>query len=419
MIPRVPSNSNLWLHADLTLSEQRLVVRIGDHGCFEAEDATYPGPGRIGIYSCGGAGIRNVVIAGEPLGLEPWDAQARSPVNWFHPCPDTEYGQWQQPLDLLRFSNGEMLLAYNVREKIYEGKSTPLIARSTDGGRSWSKPEVLQVLQGDYEWQPVRLHQTPQGRLICFVDTKGGFFAAESSDRARSWTTPSLTNIPARTDHVERLVMGPAGPLNLADDSMLLFLYGAHDLKLPDMVGFPWGGLHCQAFATRSLDDGRTWSEPVNVDNPGYGPDGKLWDSNLDLTEVCGAQMSDGRIVALIRPCFSAWMWETWSHDGGATWGPCVRGPFAGYATPNMLRTTSGAVLVAHRLPCLTIHTSWDEGHTWDQGTLIDGGLWAMGSMLEVEPNLVLYIYWDSFGELMRAQFLRVTDGGLQPERWS
>ena len=127
-------------------------------------------------------------------------------------------------------------------------------------------------------------------------------------------------------------------------------------------------------------------------------------------------QLSDGRIMVLIRPIYSPWMWETWSHDGGRTWGPCVRGPFPGYATPNVVRTACGALLIAHRLPWLTVHCSLDEGRTW-QGTIIDSGTWAMGAMREVEPNVVFYVYWDSFELSMRAQYLRVTPSGLEPVR--
>jgi hypothetical protein len=38
-----------------------------------------------------------------------------------------------------------------------------------------------------------------------------------------------------------------------------------------------------------------------------------------------------------------------------------------------------------------------------------------MGSMIEVEPDLVLYAYMDSFESMMRAQFIRVTAMGLEP----
>jgi hypothetical protein len=91
-----------------------------------------------------------------------------------------------------------------------------------------------------------------------------------------------------------------------------------------------------------------------------------------------------------------------------------VRGPFPGYNTTPPLRTASGAILVAHRLPELTIHVSRDDGHTWDAGTTIDSGIGAGGRMLEVEPNVLLYAYFPSHGAV-RAQFIRVTPSGLEP----
>ena len=82
-----------------------------------------------------------------------------------------------------------------------------------------------------------------------------------------------------------------------------------------------------------------------------------------------------------------------------------------------MLRTASGAILVAHRLPTMSVHCSLDDGHTWDNGTMIDSGAWVMGAMIETEPDLVLYVYWETFDGPMRAQFLRITPEGLKPQR--
>jgi hypothetical protein len=198
---------------------------------------------------------------------------------------------------------------------------------------------------------------------------------------------------------------------------MLALLLIGHPLKDPSLNVWTWGSLHCQAFSSRSDDDGLTWSEPVNMDTPGFDAKGNKFEGNLDLTEASAAQLGSGRVMAFIRPIYSPWMWETWSDDGGKTWGPCVRGPFPGYAAPNMVRTSSGALLIAHRMPELNVNCSLDDGQTWDHGVTIDSGLWAMGSMVEVEPDLVLYVYWDTNSTLMRAQYLRVTPNGLVPTR--
>lgn len=417
MVRRVPSNSGVWLKAALTLSGDTITATIGDHGCFEARDEAYADAGQIGVYSFGDADIRNLALEGDQLPSCSWDDEPQQATNWYYPCPDTEYGKWQEPRDLLRLADGTLLLNYAVQEEPYRGKITPLLTRSADGGRTWSTPELLQVPDASEVWFQPRLHITPAGRLIYIIKREEEYVTAESVDGARTWSQSKSVEIGPKPPLLKGLHLGPQAFLNLADGSMVLFGYGGCDLGNPDLAIYTWGSLHCQAFACRSTDDGRTWSSLVNVDDPGRDPEGNLYEGNLDLTEVCGAQMGNGRIMALIRPVYSPWMWETWSDDGGATWGPCVRGPFAGYATPNMLRTVAGAVLVAHRLPSMTIHCSLDEGHSWDQGTMIDSAIWVMGSMLEVEPDVVLFAYWDSYESLMRMQRIRVTPAGLQPIR--
>jgi hypothetical protein len=417
MVRRVPSTTGVWLTADVRVRGDRVSVQIGDYGRFEAQDPAL-GAGLIGLYRFATAEIRNVVIEGHG-GPPSWRDIIRQPTNWFTPCPDTDHGLWQRPLNLIRLPNGELLLCYGVQERPYEGKLTFLAARSTDGGRTWGKPEHLPPWKADDHWVQPTLHLTPRGRLICLLQRTTRLEVCESADGGRTWSEPLLSHggpAPVGVTNYN-YVGGRQGVLNLANHDMVLFGLGGHETSAKQYPVWTWGSIHCQAYSVRSTNDGASWSDPVNMDTPGFDAEGKPYEGNLDLTEACAAELSDGKILALIRPCYSPWMWETWSHDHGATWGPCVRGPFAGYATSNMLRTKAGALLVAHRLPGLTVHCSRDEGKTWDEGTTIDSGLWAMGSMAEIEPNVVLYVYWDTRMSLMRAQFLRVTDTTLEPVR--
>jgi len=48
---------------------------------------------------------------------------------------------------------------------------------------------------------------------------------------------------------------------------------------------------------------------------------------------------------------------------------------------------------------------------------MIDSAIWAMGSMLEVEPDVVLYVYYDSLMKEMRMQRFRITKKGIEPMR--
>jgi len=421
MVRRVPSTTKLWLPAEVTFVGRRILVRVGDYGYFEAEDDTYPGPGHLGVYlvfRAGVAQIRNLVVEGAPGSVSPWREDVRQPTNWFHPLPTAE-SVWQQPVDLKRFPDGGLLLLYNLqleKRADEEAQAAPHLVRSADGGRTWSDPEPFPLVDSEKSWTPPRMHLTPAGRLIAMFKAEPGWLASESPDRGHTWSEPVPTNLPTSRPHLHGFGVSPQGFLNLDDGSMLLLMLGGHELKDPSHNIWTWGSAHCQAFSCRSEDDGRTWSEPVNMDTPGFDAEGNQYEGNLDLTEPSAVQLANGRIMAFIRPIYSPWMWETWSDDGGVTWGPCVRGPFPGYAAPNMVRTASGALLIAHRLPWLTVHCSLDGGRTW-QGTIIDNGGWSMGSMCEVEPDVVLHCYWDAYESLMRVQLIQVTPSGIEPVR--
>jgi len=417
MVRRVPSNVPIRLEVEARVQGDEVSVRIGEHGIFRASDATRRQAGCVGAYLFGSAEIGGLAVEGQATRPKAgWSGEPRR--NWFHPCPDSDYGQWQRPGDLIWTPAGDLLLAYSVQTVPHTGTVTHLTARSVDKGRTWSKPTRLDV-PADDEWQSPRFHVFPDGRLKMLVRQGDGFLLFETEDDGRTWCSPLPVEMGPNPPGIERLYVPPQSPINLSDGTTLLFLYAAHASGMKHTGERPtvrtWGATHCQCFSCRSEDGGRSWSPPVNLDNPGLRPDGTAYDGNLDLTEAGGVETGDGRILALIRPIYSPWMWETWSSDGGTSWGPCVRGPFPGYAAPNMLRTASGTILVAHRLPGLTIHTSLDDGRTWDEGAMIDSAVWAMGSMVEVEPNVVLYVYFDSFESLMRGQFIRVTPKGLEP----
>ena len=126
-------------------------------------------------------------------------------------------------------------------------------------------------------------------------------------------------------------------------------------------------------------------------------------------------QIPSGKILCLSRPIYSPWVWETWSDDGGVSWGPTRRGAFPSYAN-TMLATAGGAVLVAGRMPGLGLHVSHDGGLSWKHYQ-IGTDIWAMGAMYEVEPNVVLFVYMDSHNTLLRAQLIEVTSDGVRPVR--
>ena len=421
LVRRVASHPRQrWHDLAMSLVGSRLEVRIDRCGVLVCDDCDDHRPGYVGLMSFLDVSSQGLTVTGEPVDVPTWtDDDHRSP-HWFCPCPDPK-GTWQRSTDLIRLPDGEMILGFSTpddRSKVHGAGATTssFLARSRDHGRTWSQPEQLRIAGTTNEWFPPRLHVTPAGRLIGLMRQEDQFLVAESKDAARSWSETSALNFGPALAGMKSAYNGPQTFLNLRDGSMLAMLHGASELNAGDSI-YTWGSNHCMGCAYRSDDDGRTWSGPFEIDNRGNDEQGNHIGSNIDLTEMCAAEVGDGVIMALIRPIYSPWMWETWSEDGGRTWSACMRGPFAGYATPNMLRTSSGAVLIAHRLPTLTVHCSLDGGVHWDNGTMIDSGAWVMGAMIEAEPDLALYVYWETFDGPMRAQFLRVTPDGLQPQR--
>ena len=184
---------------------------------------------------------------------------------------------------------------------------------------------------------------------------------------------------------------------------------------------FTWSVSHCKAYAIRSTDGGKSWSAPVDLDQPtwwdrdeptGQIPRGKI-PGSLDLTEPTGVAIGN-TVTVLVRPIYSSTMWQCWSYDAGKTWDAASRTTFPGYAQ-SILRLKSGAILCAHRFPQYTVNISYDDGLNWDDGTIIDYPAWAQGCMIEVEPDVVLCTY-QNFQRVwpLLAQLFRVTPEGIK-----
>ena len=413
MVNRVASSTRLWHDVEVKVREGELRALIDGRGVFEHHGVP-DGAGCVGLFIFGRASVRAVHIDGDRAAAARWDDAVEQPTNWFYPVDHAAHGVWQKPHTLLRADSGELVLTYNASRPGPAGTTSHLMTRSADDGRTWSEPQVTGTVDGDPWTVRGTLHRFPDGRVrLLSMDQDGTFALAEVSGDIHTIGPPRSLDLGPMPDGMAGLHMGPQVFANLDDGSVVMFLYGGHASGPGHELIHTWGAVHCRAFTCRSTDNGVTWSPLVNIDHAVNGR-GEPVEGSLDLTEVCGAEASAGTMVALIRPIYSPWMWEVWSRDGGLTWSPCMRGPFPGYATPNMLKTSSGALLVAHRLPMMTVHASFDAGMSW-QGSIIDSSIWVMGSMLEVRPDLVLYVYYDSFESRMRAQYIRVAGGTLTP----
>ena len=213
------------------------------------------------------------------------------------------------------------------------------LARSEDGGRTWSEPVPIDSSSiSAPSLNPYgRIIQTPDGTLLMpvyvFWPEPGsstlswasrnrirGSFILRSRDDGRSWGEASLIS---RSNH------GETSLLYLSSGEMLAALRGAspegHDVWLA------W-----------SEDLGHTWSTPIRVTGHGQHPADLVAISDRSLLLVFGHR----RVPSGVRAMVSADQGRTWNRDRVLTLASESIDSDCGY--PSVIRLDGGEILVAY-----------------------------------------------------------------------
>ena len=412
MIHGVTSAVGLWHHVKVHVEADTIRVWVDGRPMSPVVDHTYPDAGYVGLYAYESDGgptydgasvcFRNLRITAAPADAAPYSPTPTPNRNWFEVTALGGHGCGS----ICRAANGDLLTS----------TSKNRFLRSTDGGRTWTDDGPLSAPYG--ACCPV-----PDDTLTMFaVDSKPPFTITKSvsADNGKAWQSKSVGrfNFPA---HLHWAHCYRCDILQSRSGALLLFAYtvtgGDESNSTIDGQGYysspPPGSAN---YCVRSTDGGETWSDPINLDGSRHliksGQIGKPG------CEISVAQTLEGHIIALTRPIHSPVMWEAWSYDDGVTWQPLARGPFPMYAcTQSMTSTQNGALIIGGRFPGLGLQVSHDHGMTWT-GYNIDNAAWANGAMLEVEPNVVLFIYGGKMSPTsLHAQFIRVTDADIEPVR--
>lgn len=154
-----------------------------------------------------------------------------------------------------------------------EGASTSMFAfRSSDGGLSWSVPQVVQPATGEF-WDLPRLTPDPRQpkRAFYIYDLRkppdflhGYSLFSKTTDAGRSWSTPHKVYDPQTPNSwpgISKILVNHDGSL------LDVFALVASDISDPnaDPEGAGVPSNPTEQLAVRSVDGGRTWGPPIKI----------------------------------------------------------------------------------------------------------------------------------------------------------
>ena len=265
------------------------------------------------------------------------------------------------------------------------------IIRSTDAGKTWSKPTVL--LDTPWDDRAPNFCQLKDGRILCSLFTYPG---PSATDLARDPAKTALTGIIRSFDNGKTWEQEPKrlpvpfvfdatdGPIiELQDGSALICVYGKTVDAPHDMVAF-----------CRSTDGGDTWELLSTVSG------------DHEMSETAVAQLPDGRLVLIARPEGDV----AWSSDGGRSWSKPVSFGIRLFE-PRLMTLRDGTLLCLHGSygkGGFRAMFSTDSGRTWtcpDEkwGFSVDPSVYGYGQAVELSDGSVWAAYIHTGGHSTEA----------------
>jgi hypothetical protein len=288
-------------------------------------------------------GLAGLVVGSAAL-VQPPSAQASVPV----------FGEMERfTLDLghrasrsgpiAALKNGNLLWVTTEPEAPYLSKSMWSISRiamrrSTDGGKSWGGPQILQQGTKEYSLLSHNIRPTAAGTLLHnFVRYSGYDYETGTPEKSLSEVFIQRSNDEGKTwSKAEKM---PTGERYQGD---VLSMEQLRDGRL--IYPFCFLTNVKSQFAVSVMysdDDGKNWKRSASVLRTGGGG------FESGASEPTVVELSDGKLWMLIR-AQTGFLWESFSTDRGVTWSHAVESILPSSNAPaTALRLRSGEIAVS------------------------------------------------------------------------
>jgi hypothetical protein len=255
--------------------------------------------------------------------------------------------------DMIRLADGRLLVAYRDSVSHIAQDGRILVVESSDDGRTWSAPRV--AIDTTIDDRDPKLVQLRDGTILMNffrTDWTGypgkpvvlvGTFVARSTDGGRTWSEP--VQVGTAMSGPSTVVVGAYyaghaathGPIvELANGDLLVPLYG----RLPEGGSGP-------ATVVRSTDGGRTWPKS------GEAFIGRT--AGFDYQEPNLSILRDGTLLAILRTSRNI-TYLSWSDDDGRSWSDPIDSGFPS-SSHHQLTLPGGRILFTYGDPSRKINT--------------------------------------------------------------
>ncbi len=250
--------------------------------------------------------------------------------------------------DMIRLADGRLLVGYRDSVSHIAQDGRILVVESSDDGRTWSAPRV--AVDTSIDDRDPKLVQLRDGTILMSffrTDWTGypsqnpatlvGTFVARSTDGGRTWSEP--VQVGTAMSGPSEVIVGAYyaghaathGPIvELPDGDLLVPLYG----RLPEGGNGP-------ATVVRSTDGGLTW--------PTAGEAFIGHTTGLDYQEPNLSVLRDGTLLSIIRTSRNI-AYVSWSDDNGHSWSTPIDSGLPA-SSHHQLRLRSGAILFTYGDP--------------------------------------------------------------------